>query len=42
MPWPGIAEFSNAIQTPRRCFADPELSGGELAVYDRAGAPGCP
>ena len=42
MPWPGIAEFSNAIQTPRRCFADPELSGGELAVYDRGGRAGMP
>jgi len=42
MPWPGIAEFSNAIQTPRRCFADPELSGGELAVYERGGRAGMP
>ena len=42
MPWPGIAEFSGAIQNPRRCFADPELSGGELAVYDRGGRAGMP
>ena len=37
MAWPSIADFSNAIQTPRRCFTDPELSGGELAVHDRGG-----
>ena len=42
MAWPGIAEFSNAIQTPRRCFADPELSDGELAVHDRGGRAGMP
>ena len=42
MAWPGIAEFSNAIQTPTRCFADPDLSGGELAVHDRGGRTGMP
>ena len=42
MAWPGIAEFSNAIQTPSRCFADPELSDGELAVHDRGGRSGMP
>ena len=42
MAWPGIAEFSNAIQTPTRCFADPELSTGELAVHDRGGRTGMP
>jgi serine/threonine protein kinase len=42
MAWPGIAEFSSAIQSPQRCFADPELSSGELAVYDRGGRAGMP
>ena len=42
MPWPGIAEFSGAIQSPSRCFSDPELSSGELAVYDRGGRAGMP
>ena len=42
MAWPGIAEFSSAIQNPVRCFADPELSSGELAVYDRGGRAGMP
>ena len=42
MAWPGIAEFSSAIQTTGRCFSDPELSGGELAVYDQGGRAGMP
>ena len=42
MAWPGITEFSSAIQNPGRCFADPELSGGQLAVYDRGGRAGMP
>ena len=42
MAWPGIAEFSSAIQNPVRCFDDPELSSGELAVYDRGGRAGMP
>ncbi len=42
MVWPSITEFSGAIQNPVQCFADPELSGGELAVYDRGGRAGMP
>ena len=42
MAWPGITEFSNAIQNPSRCFADPELSDGELAVYETGGRAGMP
>ncbi len=42
MAWPGITEFSNAIQNLSRCFADPELSNGELAVYETGGRAGMP
>ncbi len=35
MSWPGITDFSEAVQNPRLCFKGTELEGGEVAVNQR-------
>jgi serine/threonine protein kinase len=42
MAWPGVADFSSAIQNPGQSLADWELTQGELAVYERGGRTGMP
>ena len=42
MPWPGVAEFSKAIQNPGLCFEDWELTQGQVAVYPSGGRAGMP
>src|SRR5438045_1040690 len=31
MPWPTSVDYNEAIQSPARCFADPELKAAEVA-----------
>ena len=42
MAWPGVAEFSSAIQNPGQCFADWDLSQGQIAAYEKGGRAGMP
>ena len=42
MAWPGVAEFSKAIQNPGLCFEDWELTQGNVATYPRGGRAGMP
>ena len=35
MPWPGITDFSEAVQNPQLCFRGTELESGLLAVNQR-------
>ena len=42
MAWPGVAEFSSAIQNPNQCFADWELTQGQIAAYEKGGRAGMP
>ena len=42
MAWPGVAEFSSAIQNPGQCFADWELTRGQIAAYEKGGRAGMP
>ena len=42
MAWPGVAEFSSAIQNPGQCFADWELTKGQIAAYEKGGRAGMP
>ena len=35
MPWPGITDFSEAIQNPRLCFKGTELEPGEVSLNQR-------
>ena len=42
MAWPGVGEFSKAIQHPGRCFSDWDLTQGEVAVYQSGGRSGMP
>ena len=35
MPWPGITEFSDAVQNPQLCFKGTELESGAVAVNQR-------
>ncbi len=35
MPWPGITEFSEAIQNPRLCFKGTDLETGTVGVNQR-------
>lgn len=35
MPWPGITDFSEAVQNPRLCFRGTELEAGEALVNQR-------
>ena len=35
MSWPGITDFSEAVQNPGICFAGTELEGGTVAVNQR-------
>ena len=42
MFWPGVAEFSSAMQNPGLCLADWELTQGEVAVYPTGGRAGMP
>ena len=35
MPWPGITDFSEAVQNPQLCFAGTELENGVVAVNPR-------
>ncbi len=36
MPWPGITDFSEAVQNPGLCFQDTELEAGEVSLNRRA------
>ena len=38
MPWPGITDFSEAVQNPRLCFKGTELESGAASV-NRRGMP---
>lgn len=38
MPWPQLTDYQEAIQAPRRCFADPELRQG-TPLLDGLGLP---
>lgn len=42
MPLPDLSEYSQAIQNPATCFADSELSKGQIEVYKRGGRTGLP
>ena len=35
MPWPGITDFSDAVQNPRLCFKDTELEPGKVSLNQR-------
>ena len=35
MPWPGITDFSEAIQNPRLCFKGTDLEAGEVSLNPR-------
>lgn len=35
MPWPGITDFSEAIQNPRLCFKGTDLEAGEVSLNQR-------
>ena len=42
MPWPAITDFTDAIQNPRVCFADPQLAdlaAGQVVRHPRRGTP---
>ncbi len=42
MPWPAITDFTDAIQNPRVCFADPhlaDLAAGEVVRHPKRGTP---
>ena len=32
MPWPGITDFSEAVQNPRLCFRGTDLEVGEVSL----------
>ena len=36
MPWPGITDFSEAIQNPRLCFRGTDLEAGEVSLNQRS------
>ena len=38
MSWPGITDFSEAVQNPRLCFRGTELEAGEVSL-NRRGLP---
>ena len=35
MPWPGITDFSEAVQNPRLCFKSTELEAGKVSLNQR-------
>ena len=35
MPWPGITDFSDAVQNPRLCFKGTELEPGKVSLNQR-------
>ena len=35
MPWPGITDFSEAVQNPRLCFRGTELEPGQVSLNQR-------
>ena len=35
MPWPGITDFSEAVQNPKLCFKGTELEAGEVSLNQR-------
>ena len=35
MPWPGITDFSEAVQNPRLCFKGTELEAGKVSLNQR-------
>ena len=35
MPWPGITDFSEAVQNPRLCFRGTDLEVGEVSLNQR-------
>ena len=35
MPWPGITDFSEAVQNPLLCFKGTELEAGAVSVNQR-------
>ena len=35
MPWPGITDFSEAVQNPRLCFKGTDLEAGEVLLNQR-------
>ena len=35
MPWPGITDFSEAVQNPRLCFKGTDLEGGKVSLNQR-------
>ena len=35
MPWPGITDFSEAVQNPRLCFKGTELEPGRVSLNPR-------
>ncbi len=35
MPWPGITDYSEAVQTPRLCFRGTDLEAGEVSLNQR-------
>ena len=35
MPWPGVTDFSEAIQNPRLCFHGTELEAGDVSINPR-------
>ncbi len=35
MPWPGITDFSEAVQNPRLCFKGTDLEAGEVSLNPR-------
>ena len=42
MPWPAITDFTDAIQNPNVCFADPQLAdlaAGQVSRHPRRGTP---
>ena len=40
MSWPGITDFSEAVQNPRLCFRGTDLEVGEVSLNQRDYAPG--
>ncbi len=39
MPWPSVIDFTDAIQTPDKCFADQELAQGRPTYHSKRGTP---
>ncbi len=36
MPWPGITDFSEAVQNPQLCFKDTDLEAGQVSLNQRS------